>query len=728
MIQEISIKKVASFDDEGIIFSPTLINFLYGSNGSGKTTISNAIRDCSQYPSCNLDWGLTIPLQTLVYNRDFVEENFGNEIKGIFTLGKDSKEENEKIRHNKSQIEEKEKLITTLKGTLEIKKSEIQGLQSKFRNKCWSAFNKYDPKFQAAFKGHRNSAESFKDRIILEFDTNGQPVVNLTDLEAKAQTIFNSDTSKYPVIADFDEFDFQTLENDPIFQTRIVGKEDIDISKMIQKLNNSDWVRQGISFYEGNEGYCPFCQQTTSEEFSQQLGDFFDENYDQQIQTLENSKNAYISTYENLMSAVSEYLELENSYVDSDGLVTLKTLITSVYEKNLLALDRKEKEPTVKIELTSIVEYIEKIKSILTKARTDTQNHNQLLENIAVERTDLTSKIWAFVINELKTDYDDFTKEKSNVEKAFKAINDRIKENNEDIRSFREAISESQDKITSIKPTVDAINKTLSGFGFTNFLLAEGSELGSYKIIRQDGSDAKTTLSEGEKTFITFLYFYHLTKGSIQTENITANKVLVIDDPISSLDSSVLFVVSSLVRELISDCRKNIGNIKQVFVLTHNVYFHKEITFKKRSESNRGESFWTLKKTETKSVIRKHQVNPIQTSYELLWQELTDKENLNKVTIFNTLRRILEYYFKILGKRKEDTLLRKFEGEEKIIGNALLTWINDGSHIVNDDLFIATDEEDLEKYLRVFKKIFEVENHLAHYNMMMGNNEDSISD
>jgi wobble nucleotide-excising tRNase len=48
------------------------------------------------------------------------------------------------------------------------------------------------------------------------------------------------------------------------------------------------------------------------------------------------------------------------------------------------------------------------------------------------------------------------------------------------------------------------------------------------------------------------------------------------------MDSGVLFVASSLVRKLVEDCFLDGGqfNIKQIFVLTHNPYFHKEISHK----------------------------------------------------------------------------------------------------------------------------------------------------
>jgi len=331
----------------------------------------------------------------------------------------------------------------------------------------------------------------------------------------------------------------------------------------------------------------------------------------------------------------------------------------------------------------------------------------------------LISKIWAFIINELKADYETYKKDKDCIDKASKSINTKIKTTEAEIRELKIDIQNSENKITSVKPTIDAINKTLAGFGFTNFSIAEAKTIGSYKVIRENGQDAKNTLSEGEKTFITFLYFYHLTSGSFETNTITTNKVLVIDDPISSLDSSVLFIVSNLVRQLISDCRENKNNIKQVFILTHNVYFHKEVTFKKQSGKTKGESFWILRKIGNNSVIQNYPENPVQTSYDLLWQEVRDPLNINKLTVFNTLRRILEYYFKILGKIKDDELLSKFDGEEKVISNALLSWINDGSHLINDDIFISTDHETVDKYLNVFKKIFVVENQIEHYNMMM---------
>lgn len=110
--------------------------------------------------------------------------------------------------------------------------------------------------------------------------------------------------------------------------------------------------------------------------------------------------------------------------------------------------------------------------------------------------------------------------------------------------------------MVSIKPIVNEINALLKGYGFTNFSLACTEDEKSYRIQREDGQLVGETLSEGEVTFITFLYYYHLTKGSLKENDVSKNKVLVIDDPISSLDSNILFIVSVLVKELMKETMK----------------------------------------------------------------------------------------------------------------------------------------------------------------------------
>ena len=85
------------------------------------------------------------------------------------------------------------------------------------------------------------------------------------------------------------------------------------------------------------------------------------------------------------------------------------------------------------------------------------------------------------------------------------------------------------------------------------------------------------------------------------------------------------------------------------------------------------------------------------------------------------MRRIYETYFRILGKYNDDDVLGKIENpNDREICRSLLCWINDGSHCIPDDIHIGYQEDNREKYLQVFKLIFEKMGHIEHYNMMMG--------
>lgn len=255
-------------------------------------------------------------------------------------------------------------------------------------------------------------------------------------------------------------------------------------------------------------------------------------------------------------------------------------------------------------------------------------------------------------------------------------------------------------------------------FGFKGFSLALAPEKGHYKIVRNDGSDAKETLSEGEYNFITFLYFYHKLNGSTEATGITREKIVVIDDPVSSLDSSVLLIISTLIRELINKCKESKGGILQLFVLTHIIYFHKEITFiPGRDQERPKENFYIIKKIDNISSFQLYKNNPITTTYELLWKEIRQP---NPATFLNSMRRILEYYFNTIGGYDYEKMINKLTGEDLLIGKTLVSWINDGSHFISDDLFVQLDDANMNHYSIVFKKIFENLKHISHYNKMMG--------
>jgi len=735
MITRIDIQNTATFASA----TPPMddlkkFNYFFGANGTGKTTISRLIDKPANFSSCGIVWANEIELETRVYNRDFVERVFKQQIPGIFTLGEQEVDTLAKIASINNDIEKlnidiKERTIT-LQGTdgKGGKKQELSQLETDYAEYFWTSKKDHEDKLSGGFRGYMGSKKDFKEKVLHEGTTNSEDLRPLEYLETKAAAVYSDTLTQVPSIPAILPEKLLSLERAPILSKRVIGKENVDIAAIIKKLNNSDWVRQGLPYFKANEGVCPFCQQKTDEVFSKSLSEYFDEAFEQDNASINALVADYTAESRRIQQQVQAVLDLQSEFVDNKKLENEMKLLDSRIVTNIHRLDQKTKEASQVINLESLKNVLDTIVAEIATANDKIQAHNAIEHNLTKERARLTAQIWKFIIEELKNYIATYNTQKFNLAKAIANLEMQLKtkhsERDEKGKYLRELEKQAA---ASIQPTIDGINGLLLSFGFTSFKLARGDDGKTYKLVRNDGSDALDTLSEGERNFITFLYFYYLLKGSLTETGMSVAKIVVFDDPVSSLDSDVMFIVSSLIRNLCKDVRQNKGTIKQIFVFTHNIYFHKEVTFNAKRDKDKllnEKTFWLIRKRGVNSTIERQKSNPIRTSYQLLWDEVRT-EPRNNMTIQNTLRRILESYFKLLGDIPLDELYEEFEGDDLIRCRELCSWINDGSHsggVLSDEYYSMPDDATVDKYLKVFKAIFDQREHTAHYNMMMGIN------
>ena len=729
MIESICIKNVATYNSSGIYINGLKkINFIYGANGCGKTTISNFIldKDPDLFKDCTLNWGNNIPLHALVYNKKFRDKNFGHgKLNGIFTLGEATADQIREIEEkNKKLLGIKNEGITK-KETKEQLEEQLKTLEYSFKEDIWIAiYKKHENTFKEAFKGFLQK-ESFKNKILQEYQNNKSPIEAIETLQGKAKTIFGDIPKNMPAIPEILFNEILGIENEQIWQKIIIGKSDIEIAKLIQTLNISDWVNQGKNYIQGET--CPFCQQKTiTESFQNQINDFFDKSYAENINLLNNSKQEYERLMQNVINHFNQIelnqKNLPESKLEIEQFSAYLKILISQYNENKLQLEIKIKEPSRSVGLTSTKEQLELISDLISTANQEIAKHNSIAANYENEKQNLIRSVWKYLSSEYQTEIDTFNKRQAGLTKGISNLSSQLDRQRECYKNLDAEIRNLSKNLTSIQPSIDEINRLLESYGFTNFKIVPSAEDGFYQIHREDGSIAENTLSEGEITFITFLYYLHLAKGGVSEDKVNDERILVIDDPISSLDSNILFIVSTLIKEIIKEIKLDKGNIRQLILLTHNIYFHKEVSFiDGRNKECAQTNFWILRKNSNISTIQPFEKkNPIHSSYELLWQELKENENKSSLTIQNIMRRIIENYFKLLGKYGDDDLIQKFSTvEEKKICSSLISWINDGSHCVNDDLYIEAQEQTIEVYRKTFKNIFVFMGHEEHYNMMM---------
>ncbi|MBE0573303.1 AAA family ATPase [Candidatus Dojkabacteria bacterium] len=736
MIETIQIKNVATYDNQGVQFTDLKkINFIYGANGCGKTIFSNFVQDNSdtKFKDCLLTWKNDFSLKVLVYNKVFRERNFGKgKLNGVFTLGEATAEQIKVIEDKAEELINIKAQGIQMRETLNKLMADRDILENEFKETTWiKVYKKYENDFKEAFTGTLQK-ESFKNKILQESSTNATALDIVENLREKAKTIFGEQPQRIDLISQISFDRILEIELNVIWKKIIVGKADVDIAKLIQRLNINDWVNQGREYIQDKT--CPFCQQQTiTADFKTQLENFFDETYLNDIKSIKELKQEYNTLTQNIINQLNEIeanqKALSNSKLDIDKFSAyLKTLI-SQNATNSEYLLNKVKEPSRSIELNSINEQAELISGLINNANAEIKKHNDIVANYTKERSNLIKSIWKFVVEEYKSEITAFTGKKNGLEKGIENIEKQRKKKLEDYTKLDNEIKELNKNVTSIQPTIDEINRVLKSYGFLNFGIVPTQEEGFYQIQREDGSIAETTLSEGEITFITFLYYLQLAKGGLSEDEVNKERVLIIDDPISSLDSNILFVVSTLIKEIIKNIKADIGTIKQLILLTHNVYFHKEVSFiDGRTKTCNMTNFWILRKNDKITGLQSFGIeNPIQSSYGLLWQELKSEEVKSSLTIQNIMRRIIENYFKLLGKLGDDELILKFPTkEDQEICRSLISWINDGSHSINDDLFIELQDRTIEMYKKVFKDIFVLTNHEGHYNMMMNITEETV--
>ena len=296
MLEKISIQGPATFVDEVVLDNLPEVNFIYGANGSGKTTISNVIMNPSMYDRVSLEWKGGITTRALVYNKQFREQNFApGVLPGVFTLGKATKEQLNEVENYRDELSRIKEEGIKKKTTLEKLQEDQATLKDEFSREMWkSAKKKYESVFNEAFKGNVKSMESFCDKVLAESDTNISELSDYDILIEESKVLLSQTPLLLVALPDFPDVKIRDIESSSLWQKVIVGSNDVPIAKMIQRLNMSDWVNEGKNYLNDDSDVCPFCQQHTIDaEFKSQLDLFFDQEYLNSLHDLSELIGAY---------------------------------------------------------------------------------------------------------------------------------------------------------------------------------------------------------------------------------------------------------------------------------------------------------------------------------------------------------------------------------------------------------------------------------------------------
>ncbi len=730
-----------TFTNEEI--TPNYINFFYGKNGSGKTSISRQIES-----GAGITWNedeISSNYQIDIYNQDYIDRHFKtlDKVNGIFTISEGNGEDEEALQKLEKDRKTLEKRNAEIKGKREELTKLHTDADAVFQKACLQNTKILREKFAPAFKGSSKNPQL--SQKIERTTPKDHDEAELTELFNAA---FDEGAKTYPLftVIDSDEH-IAKIPSCPLLGESITSSGTTTFANFVKEMQSLPWIEAGHNLYHGKtDGLCPYCHQPLPEDFETQLASCYDEQYQKSLNAIKDFKQNYRDHMGNIYRILQMDATLETLPSLSEKTRALQPQIDNfvrAMQGNMKLIDEKISDPTKAIALDDLSPLLTDLSNLLDEMNAAINANNEMVNKLEETKQQCINEVWELAAYRLEGEVKTHRTTVKDIEEKQDTLDDEERSNNENLTSLRGRIVELGKSSTTIQAAIDDINTLLQDSGFEGFTIVKSDiAKDAYKVVRGNNEIA-VRLSDGEKHFLSFLYFYNQVKGCDEN-GIRKEKIVVIDDPVSSLDGNALFIISSIVRDMIEICFNNaeIGvapekgdYIRQLFILTHNAQFHRSITynqvgrfrsvnFYKISKLNNHSSVKLCVRQSTSAAATNENYNPVKNAYAALWSEY--QELTSEIPLMNVIHRILDFYFLDMCGRdgmslREEILIRgkeKFQGDAVAyhLANSMLQYMGAG---ISEDMNYDGDEADIEKIREVFEMIFRQLGQGQHYEMMM---------
>jgi len=721
MITKINLNKVASYKSQTALETDKKVNLIYGLNGTGKSTLSDYLykRADEKFKSCSVE-GLDDNHEILVYNQTFIQETFfeAENLKGIFTLSKENKEAETKITNAQKEIAKLESEKLTKNRELDAEKLAINQKQEFAKNAVWKIKTDYsggDRVLEFCLDKLMGSKDSLYNHIVSLTKPTAKPIKSIDDLKNDLQSISGDNAQKYSTLPQI-TFAQQDIETETLFSKQIMGNENSTVSQLIKELGNSDWIKEGLSYLPKEQtqenSTCPFCQEKTiSSDFVDSIKNYFDASYEADINSLKTFLEKYSLEIQNIPNkAVFERnpkfeIHKKDFEIKYFGFV-------KVVEDNKKLIEDKIKTASVSVTLKSSKKALEEVNEVINKINSLVAEHNKNIDQKDTVKATIKKTFWEI----MRWDYDQtissINANKSASKNRIDTIETAIKDNSIKILAQNSIISVQQKQTINIEEAITNINRGLTDLGIADFEIKKHSD-NFYKIVRGENQERVfCSLSEGEKMIISFLYFIELCRGKKEATETGKKKVVVIDDPISSLSHIYVFNVGRLIHSEFLRSEK----YEQVFLLTHSLYFFYEMTDTNNERRKEQQKLFRLRKNGTGSEILEMSYEEIQNDYHAYWFIVKDDKQ-PAALIANCMRNIIEYFFNFVEKRDLNNVFQKQEMQNNRF-QAFNRYVNRESHSLGQNIF-DIKEFNYQDFKDAFAELFKVTGYEDHYKKMI---------
>ena len=639
-------------------------NLIYGFNGSGKTSMSRLLRgiETKQMPSgCSLevevdgqrlhsDPSRTNALPIRVFNAEFVASNVisagPDGVPPIFVFGEHSVNLQDEVNRLKETVDALQVQRTATEQELNVAERDLDALcrrqarriKQQLRSAGQNPYNNYDKRH------YKRTA----DRLSAQPDAMDS---RLTDQERQSLTrqclslpkpAIEISAAKIPGIA-------ATADSvNRILRTSVV-------STVIRELETdprvASWVFAGLELHLAREAeLCLFC----GEELSHERLDRLDAHFSKAYVELNSSIDRTIESLDgDLHGLRSITLPAQEAFYDSivedaenaigwcvDEINRCRGILNSLLDIVRGKKERMFESYEAEVDLAaSLPASIAALSSVIAR-------HNETTAEFDRQTGEARERLEEDVVSE------DLARYRRLQGSAKKACDSQREIESELKRIGAEVIAKEQAILEHRRPAAE-LNRELNQYLGHDEVQFSVKETG-YEITRS-GVAAKS-LSEGEKTAISLLYFLK----SLQSREFELSEgIVVLDDPVSSLDANALYAACGFIRE-------RTRGAGQVFVLTHNFSFFREIRRWMSSSSLSESSSFYMLDTGVEDGVRSsrlRELDPLLRDYESdyhylfsrIYWHANDRETAalgDNYAMPNMARRLLERFFAFCRPQK----------------------------------------------------------------------------
>ncbi|MDR0942688.1 MAG: AAA family ATPase [Holosporales bacterium] len=600
-------------------------NIVFGFNGSGKTTLSRMIsffgsisfiseeekkaifEDIKEGDSSEIEITLNdgnkikYPAAKehdkpiCVFNSNFVAAHVFDGTKAYLKKFGNVNEKMAITGINNKEIQDINVKIDNLinkKKKLETKKSELENTLKDIKTHWSQEFNK-------AISGSRMlkidiPEEPPEDKLEIERLTSDY------NLSLKQDALSNDINQLSSLIFEKSNIDFAELNE-------LLGKNIKQVSKDIlekrireikelfsdEAYKNSvvKWFRFGRNILEQSKGKpharCPICDSDISNKLDALIGDFngyFDKSYEDFIRQLNN----YIEIIQNAIKSVE--LNEQNKGNLEKLYERYKNELKGIQIENFDFENIKAPFQEIKRIVENKMNNIQSMNSVEQKIIDAAGKYNTSMDNFKKVSDDVSN-----VLKSKKLDAKEILKK---IQKAYKdavilefdqsnggkscesykmtqdnlsTINTKDELNQEGLLYWQNKLRE---ELAKIKAESKGINEFLKRMGIDHFTIDINEDRTDENIIvkytnsKEEKNKLNNMLSDGEKTALAFAYFLSKFKNERSTDGKINESVVVLDDPISSLDENRLYSTALLIES-------EFKNVSQLIVLSHSFLFLK---------------------------------------------------------------------------------------------------------------------------------------------------------